>query len=49
MGAFMQFERERKNGRRVRKKKMGGGREKMRPVKLNSLYSKSYHAFIYTG
>lgn len=28
---------------------MGGGREKMRSVKLNNPYSKDYQAFIYTG
>ena len=31
MGAFMRFERERKNGRRVRKKKGGRREKKMRP------------------
>ena len=45
----MRFERERKNGRRVRKKKGGGGEKKMRPVEKNSPHSKGCWVFIYSG
>lgn len=45
----MRFERERKNGRRVRKKKGGGRGKKMRPWGKNSPHSKGCWVFIYSG
>ena len=45
----MRFERERKNGRRVRKKKGGGRGKKMRPGRKNSPHSKGCWVFIYSG
>lgn len=46
MGAFMRFERERKNGRRVRKKKGGRREKKCAPWGENSPHSKGCWVFI---
>ena len=48
-GAFMRFERERKNGRRPRDKKYPATKQKIRPVQLNGPHSKGCWVFIYTG
>ena len=45
----MRFERERKKGRRVRKKKWAAEKKKMRPGGLNSPHSKGCWVFIYSG
>lgn len=49
MGAFMRFERERKNGRRPRDKKYPATKQKIRPVQLNGPHSKGCWVFIYSG
>ena len=48
-GVFMRFERERKNGRRVRKKKRGWQRKENAPWGLNSPHSNGCWVFIYSG
>ena len=49
MGAFMRFERERKNGGRVKKKKGAAKKKDTPPLGLNSQHSKGCWVFIYTG
>lgn len=46
MGAFMRFERERKNGRRIRKKKGVAEKRKCAPGEKNSPHSKGCWVFI---
>ena len=49
MGAFMRFERERKKGWRVRKKKGVAEERKCAPGEKNSPHSKGCWVFIYSG
>ena len=49
MGASMRFERERKNGRRVRKKKGVAEERKYALGRENSPHSKGCWVFVYSG